>query len=156
QLLGAGITGQPDPVGSQRRSAQDGDDLDNRIGKRILPQTFEIYDDPQRGNYDEIALAGYYQIDDEGVPAQRVNIVVDGKLESMVMSRPPTKRFAQSNGHGRRGGGSTARAALGCLYIESNKGVDADALKKELLAAADREGLKFGLRVNGLQSRSAS
>src|SRR5262249_12022220 len=79
-----------------------------------------------------------------------------GKLEGLVMSRTPTKHFGESNGHGRRGGSETIRAALGCLYIESSKGLSAEDLKKELLAAADREGLKFALRVTGLQSRSGS
>jgi hypothetical protein len=154
QLLGSGIIGSPDPVGAPRRSAQGGEDLDSRIGKRILPATFQIYDDPRQTKFEDTFLAGYYQTDDEAVPAQRVNIVVDGKLEGMVLSRAPTKRFSQSNGHGRRGGGESPRPALGCLYIESSKGLDPDDLKKELLQAADREGLKFALRVSGLQSRS--
>jgi TldD protein len=154
QLLGSGIIGQPDPVGSPRRSAQGGDDFDNRVGKRILPQTFQIYDDPRTAKYENSFLAGHYLIDDEGVSAQRVNIVVDGKLEGMVMSRTPTRRFAQSNGHGRRGGTDTPRSALGCLYVESTKSLNPEDLKKELLAAADGEGLKFGLRVTGLQSRT--
>src|SRR4029079_9532429 len=38
--------------------------------------------------------------------------------------------------------------------IESSKSFDSEDLKKELLAAADREGLKYGLRGSGLQSRS--
>jgi TldD protein len=154
QLLGSGITGAPDTVGTGRRSAQGGDDPDNRIGKRILPPTFQIYDDPRDAAVDGSFLAGHYLVDDEGVPAQRVNIVVDGKLEGMVMSRTPTRRFTQSNGHGRRGGAESPRAALGCLYIESNKSVSAEELKKQLIEAADQEGLKFGLRVVGLQSRS--
>jgi TldD protein len=154
QLLGSGLTGAPDPIGSARRSAQTGEDFDNRLGKRILPPAIRIYDDPRERKDENIFLAGYYRLDDEGVPAQRVDLVVDGKLEGMVMSRTPTKHFAESNGHGRRGGTSTPRAALGCLFIESSKGLSADALKKELLAAADREGLKYGLRIAGLQSRS--
>ena len=154
QLLGSGVLGQPDPVGAPRRSGQGGDDLDNRVGKRILPAGFQIYDDPLEPKYENSFLAGHYLIDDEAVPAQRVNIVVDGKLEGMLMSRTPTRRFRQSNGHGRRGGAETPRAALGCLYVESNKGLDAEHLKKELLDAADGEGLKFGLRVTGLQSRA--
>jgi predicted Zn-dependent protease len=156
QLLGAGLTGLPDPVGSPRRSAQGSEDLDNRLGKRILPQTFQIYDDPREAKYENTFLAGHYLEDDEGVPAQRVNLVTDGKLEGMVMSRTPTKHFSQTNGHGRRGGSETPRAALGSVYIESSKSLNPDDLKKELLAAADREGLKYGLRITAMQSRSGA
>ena len=154
QLLARGFTGQPDPVGAPRRTAQNTEDLDNRMGKRILPTDFQIYDDPRDPKFEDFFLAGHYLVDDEGMPPQRVKIVVDGKLEGMVMLRAPTKFFAQSNGHGRRGGGEAPRAALGCLYIESSKGKSPAELKKALLDAADAEGLKFGLRITGLHSRT--
>lgn len=154
QLLARGITGQPDPVGSQRRAGQGSDDLENKIGKRILPASFQMYDDPRERKFGNTFLAGHYLYDDEAVPAERVNIVTGGKLEGMVMSRTPTKLFPQTNGHGRRGGNESARASIGCLYIDGGKGDSAESLKKKLLEAADAEGLKFGLRITGIQSRS--
>jgi hypothetical protein len=155
QLLARGIAGQADPVGSPRRGSQGADDLENRVGKRIFPLTFQIYDDPRSAKFQSAFLAGHYEFDDEGVAAQRVNIVVDGKLEGMVMSRAPTKQFALSNGHGRRAGSGTPQSSVGCLYIESTKGESPADLKKELLDAADTEGLKFGLRITSLQNRAA-
>jgi TldD protein len=154
QLLSRGITGQADPVGAPRRGGQGADDLESRVGKRILPPTFQIYDDPRNEKFQGNFLTGHYLVDDEGIPAQRVNIVVDGKVDSLVMSRTPTKQFAQSNGHGRRAGGETPRSTMGCLYIESTKGESPEDLKKELRDAADSEGLKFGLRVTSLQNRA--
>jgi hypothetical protein len=71
------------------------------------------------------------------------------------MSRAPTKQFAASNGHGRRGGGDLPRSSIGCLYVESSKGMTPEALKQELLRATEAEGLKFGLRIEGIQSRSS-
>ena len=58
-------------------------------------------------------LAGHFTHDDEGVAAQRVDLVVNGKLKGMLTSRVPTKAFAGSNGHGRRSGrtGSAQAAA---------------------------------------------
>jgi hypothetical protein len=156
QLVARGVAGQADPVGSSRRATQGTDDLESRLGKRILPPTFQIYDDPRNATFKEAFLCGHYDFDDEGVPAQRVNLVVDGKLEGMVMSRAPTKQFAQSNGHGRRNGGEAPRSAMGCLYIESAKGESPADLKKELREAAEAEGLKFGLRITSLQNRAAS
>ncbi|MCI0533726.1 MAG: metallopeptidase TldD-related protein [Verrucomicrobiales bacterium] len=153
QLLARGIVAQADPVGVSRRGGTATEDLENRLGKRILPPTFQMYDDPRNAKFQDFFLAGHYLTDDEGIPAQRVNIVVDGKLEGMVMSRTPTKQFAKSNGHGRRGGGETPRAAVGCLYVESTKSETPENLKKQLLDAAESEGLKFGLRITGIQSR---
>src|SRR5262249_26524842 len=142
-----------EPVGSQRRTASGLDDLENRLGKRILPVTFHIYDDPRNAKFQDTFLAGHYLFDDEGIPPERVEIVVDGKLERMVASRAPTKQFAKSNGHGRRSGGASSRAALGSLYIESSKGLSAEELKKELIDAAEAEGLKYGLRITSIHSR---
>lgn len=155
QLLARGISGQADPVGSPRRGGQAADDFESRLGKRILPPTFQIYDDPRGAKFQGAFLTGHYEVDDEGIAAQRVNIVVDGKLEGMVMSRVPTKQFPQSNGHGRRANGETPRSSVGVLYIEATKSESPADLKKELLDAADSEGLKFGLRVTSLQNRAA-
>jgi hypothetical protein len=153
QLLAQGLAAQIDPVGSVRRSDSEG--LESKLGKRILPVTFHIYDDPTQSQFQDTQLSGHYLFDEEGISPERVEIVTDGKLNGMVTSRTPTKFFAKSNGHGRRGGGSSANPAIGCLYIESNKGASPEELKQELIDAADAEGLKFGLRVTNLQNRSA-
>lgn len=47
------------------------------------------------------------------------------------------------------------RSIIGCLYVESSKGLSPDDLKKELRDAADSEGLKFGLRVTSLRSAAS-
>ena len=47
------------------------------------------------------ALLGHYEIDDEGVPAQRVSLVEKGNLVNYVMGREPIRDFPASNGHGR-------------------------------------------------------
>jgi hypothetical protein len=141
-------------VGAARRGPPGTSDLENRLGKRILPVTFHIYDDPRAEKFQTTFLTGNYHFDDEGVPAERIEIVVDGKLQGMAMSRAPTKQFKQSNGHGRRSGSEPPRSAMGCLYIESSKGESPEDLKKELLDAADAEGLKYGLRITALQDRA--
>jgi hypothetical protein len=136
----------------QRRSDEEG--MESKLGKRILPVTFHLYDDPRQSQLRDTFLAGHYKFDDEGIPPEPVEIVVDGKLNGMVTSRSPSKSFAKSNGHGRRGIGSAASASIGCLYVESSKGESPEELKKELIDAADSEGLKFGLRITSLQNRA--
>jgi hypothetical protein len=84
-----------------------------------------------------------------------VEIVTNGKLQGMVMSRTPTKRFTQSTGHGRRSSNEAPRSAISCLYIESSDTKTPDELKKALLKAADDEGLEYGLRISGLRGRDS-
>jgi hypothetical protein len=155
QLLSRGIAGQVEPVGSQRRNAPGTEDLEKRLGKRVLPTSFRVYDDPRDTAYQGTPLAGHYLFDDEGVPAQRVEIVTNGKLQGMVMSRTPTKQFTQSTGHGRRSSSEPPRSAISCLYIESSDTKTPDELKKALLKAADDEGLEYGLRISGLRGRDS-
>ena len=155
QLLARGVAGQVEPVGSQRRNVPATEDLEKRLGKRVLPTSFHVYDDPRNAAFQGTSLAGHYLFDDEGVPAQRVEIVANGKLQGMVMSRTPTKRFSQSTGHGRRGGSESPRAIVGCLYIESSDTKSPEELKRALLKAADDEGLEYGLRIAGLRGRDS-
>jgi hypothetical protein len=155
QLLSRGVAGQAEPVGSQRRNIPGTEDLEQRLGKRVLPTSFRVYDDPRPLAFQGTPLAGHYLIDDEGISAQRVDLVTNGKLHAMVMSRTPTKRFSQSTGHGRRSSSDPPRAIIGCLYIESSDTRSPEDLKKALLKAADDEGLEYGLRITGLRGRDA-
>ena len=153
QILAGGMAGRPVAVGTERRRRGRGD-LEGRLGKRILPSSFQVFDDPRPGQFADMFLAGHYLIDDEGVPTRRVDLVVDGKLKTMTMSRTPTKKLTGSNGHGRRSRGGDPRAALGCLYVESTSTLPPAELKKALIEAAEDQGLEYGLRVTSLRGNS--
>lgn len=142
-LLGDGICARPQPVGS----AEDPRSLEKKLGLRILPRSFQIYDDPKPQTFKEKVVGGSYDFDDEAVGAQRVAIVEKGILKNLLSSRAPTRKVSQTNGHGRSGGMGDARAEVGCLYVSDDNGIPADELKKELIQAAIEEGLPFALRV---------
>jgi TldD protein len=152
-LLADGVAGEVDPVGTQRRMFAGAENLEKKVGQRILPRSFQVYDDPTVKEADGKALLGHYKYDDEGVPAQRVDIVVDGKLENMCMSRVPTKKLTGTNGHGRRASGaSEPGAAVACLFIENKDGLPEAELKAALIEAAKDEGLEYGVRVAAIKS----
>lgn len=146
-LLARGVAGDPESVGSGRRRFAGLQSLEKYLDRRILPRSFQVHDDPRAELSGQQPLAGHYAIDDEGVPAERVEIVVNGRLKGMVMSRAPTSDFAASNGHGRSLGRGSARAAVGCLFVEATDGVPADELKEALIEAARDQDLEYGLRV---------
>jgi len=75
----------------------------SRVGLRVLPKGFSVIDDPGLSRWDGTTLLGGYPIDDEGVVAQRVELVQNGILRRLLMSRTPSKEFRGSNGHGRYG-----------------------------------------------------
>jgi len=106
-------------------------------------------DDPNLTEVAGLPALGHYRYDDQGVSAQAVTLVEDGRLKSLLMSRLPSKEFPRSNGHG-RGGFGGARAEVGCLVVKPDPGVDAAGLRQELLEAAADEGLEFAIRIAAL------
>ncbi len=154
-LLSEGVAGRPDPVGEQRRMSPSTEKLEARLGTRILPKTFQVWDDPTVHKHADAVLLGHYRYDDEGVAAARVDIVKDGRLENLCLSRAPTKKLSGSNGHGRRApGGSAPQAAAACLFIDDANAVPNAELKDALIAAAKDAGLEYGVRVRSLHSLS--
>jgi TldD protein len=99
-----------------------------------------VTDDPLETKFDGKALLGAYAIDDEGVPAQSVDIVVHGKLENFLIGREPIKDFATSNGHGRAAPVQPAHSRSGVVLIKADQAVSKDELNKRLLAMAKEQG----------------
>jgi len=151
-MLANGVVGRTDPVGSQRRAMAGAEALERQFGQVILPKSFQVFDDPTLTKVGDTPVAGHYLIDDEGVAAKRVDIVVNGVLKDVCMSRTPTKKLTGSNGHGRRGGGGASpRPEIGCLVIEDNKGVSDAELKQALIDAAKDADLDYGIRITSLE-----
>ncbi len=109
---------------------------------RVMPEFLDVVDDPESREYDGKGLVGAYAIDDEGVPAQSVKLVEDGKLENYLIGREPIRDFAQSNGHGRAGVAGPPRPAIGVLEVTSQNGEADEALNKKLLDLGKDRGLK--------------
>jgi hypothetical protein len=153
ELLAKGVTARVDPVGTTRRSSDPTGGLEKKLKQRILPKTFSVYDDPTVKQVGDETLFGHYRYDNEGVKARRVDLVKNGRLETLVMSRVPTKKLSGSNGHGRRGfESSTCRAAIACLFIEDEESIPDDELKQRLIDSAKEQGLDYGLKVTAIRS----
>jgi predicted Zn-dependent protease len=84
------------------------------------------------------------------VPAQRVALIRDGKLESYILSRQPVRPFTRSNGHGRAQGGRTPTARMATLVVESRKALPREELKRQLLAEVRRQGRPYGLVIRDI------
>ena len=72
-----------------------------------------VKDDPLLKTFDGHTLMGSYDVDDEGVPAESIDVVLSGKLLNYEIGREPIKDFPDSNGHGRAGLGQPAAFASG-------------------------------------------
>jgi predicted Zn-dependent protease len=92
----------------------------HKVGERILPSGLDVYDDPTLECVGEQDLWGSYRVDDQGVEAQRVELVKDGVLKGFLQSRSPTQHGEDSNGHGRHDGVEPIMARMGNLIVEAS------------------------------------
>jgi hypothetical protein len=107
---------------------------------RVLPDFLNATDDPSMTTFAGRKLLGAYAVDDEGVPAQAVDVAVNGKLENYLIGRTPVRDFPASNGHGRAAVGQAARSRQGVMLFQPNAPLSAAAMNARLLAMAKEQG----------------
>ncbi|GGA74298.1 hypothetical protein GCM10011507_27100 [Edaphobacter acidisoli] len=107
---------------------------------RVLPDFLSVTDNPLEAKYAGHALMGAYTIDDEGVPAQTVNVAVNGTLENYLIGREPIRDFPASNGHGRAAPGGDAHPSSSVLVVKSSQPLSPEELNKRLLSMAKDQG----------------
>ena len=136
--------------GHRQKDAAEGQTFAKKVGEQILPSFLSIVDDTTMKKLGSEDLLGYYQFDDEGVPAQRVTLVEHGILKSFEMSRSPLVGFPHSNGHGRRQLGATPVSRQGNLLVESSKTMTNAQLRAKLIELIKAQGKPFGLLIDDI------
>ncbi|MGA7158688.1 MAG: metallopeptidase TldD-related protein [Acidobacteriaceae bacterium] len=138
--------------GQRQRGDEEGETFTKLLGKAILPSFLSVADDPTLTNFNGYPLSGHYLFDDEGQPAQRVQLVRDGVLQTFLMSRLPVAGFAESNGHGRAETGKMPTGRQGNLIVTSTKTVSDAKLRQMLKAEARKQGKAYGLYFEDISS----
>jgi hypothetical protein len=106
-----------------------------RVGRRVLPEGWQASDDPT-------ATPGHpsaYIHDWEGTPAQNVELIEDGIVRDLLMSRVPRKGLAP-NGHARGFLGFRASGRVTQLEVRPRKSVGTAKLYKKGLKMAAAYG----------------
>ncbi len=138
--------------GQRQRGDEEGQTFTKLLGKSILPSFLSVADDPTLRDYKGQPLSGHYLFDDEGEPAQRVQLVENGVLKTFLMSRLPVASFATSNGHGRAETGKMPTGRQGNLIVTSTKSVSDAELRDMLKAEARKQGKAYGLYFEDISS----
>jgi len=143
------LGGTPVPEGISPQEAKTfGGLLTDKVGLKVASPTISIVDDPTARDGGGKALIGGYKIDDEGVAAQRVEVVKDGTLKTLLTSRTPSQKGQTSNGHARRtADGGAFHGSATNLFVIGKGAVPRKALEQKLISAARGEGLKYGLII---------
>jgi TldD protein len=134
--------------GHRQKNEGEGRTFTAKVGEQIMPDFISVIDDPTRTAFGKTPLVGHYAFDDEGVPAQKVNLVDKGVLKGFLMSRSPINGFSTSNGHGRSSAGSDPVARQGNLIVDSSKRIPYAKLRAMLIAEAKLQHKPYGLIID--------
>ena len=143
QLLSKSLSGKPAMLSPGSNQSQ----LIRKIGRKIFPDFVNVYDDPLTTEYKGIKLIGSYKVDDEGVKAQKVNIVENGVLKNLLMCRKPSSKVTNSNGHGRKSLNKKVDARPANVFISSSQPKSYEELKSSLIKMCKEMDLEYGIIV---------
>ena len=129
-------------------------ELVERLGMRVTSSFLNVTDDPFARYHEGVPLSGFYEVDEDGVPAQKVKLVTKGKLTDYYMSRAATRDFKKSNGHGRGDFSEYPAGSPSNVFItaEDNPArvVPMPELKKKFLDLCKEQELEYCILVKGM------
>jgi predicted Zn-dependent protease len=131
--------------GHRQAGGEEGGTFRGKVGDPILPEMISVFDDPTQSKFGKLGVNGWYTIDDEGVKAQKVNLVESGRLAGFLLTRRPIEKFRESNGHARGNGTQRPVARMGTLVLTSTKTASEADLKKQLIDLAKQQGKPFAI-----------
>ena len=137
--------------GHRQRDEREGQTFTKKVNQLVLPAFLSVVDDPTLKEVNGVKLAGSYEYDDEGVPAQRVVAIENGVLKNFLMSRMPITGFSHSNGHGRRQAGLMPTGRQGNLIVTSTKAVKDAELRARFIEEIKKQGKPYGLYFEDIQ-----
>jgi predicted Zn-dependent protease len=118
--------------GSRLKQEKDAQTFKKKIGEQVLPKHLSVTFDPRLKYYQGMPLVGSFSFDDEGIAAQKVEVVQNGILKDFLMSRTPIEGFSHSNGHGRGNVGNAPISRQSNLLVESAQRFSDEELIKKL------------------------
>jgi TldD protein len=146
-LVGANVLGRKPQLGRPNRTTGA---FATSYKTRVLPNFLSIVDDPTLADFQGKSLVGNYDVDADGVKAQRVTLVEKGTLVNYLVGRQPIRDFPVSNGHDRAGVGTLPAPSLGVLLVKSSDAETPAALKQRVVQMITEQGKPYGYRVETL------
>jgi hypothetical protein len=111
-----------------------------------------MVDDPTATQFQGHDLLGTYEVDQEGVKAQKVELVTNGLLLNFLMSRRPGPDLDHSNGHGRAAYLGDPRPMASNLFFSSSAGISPDEMKRKFMDACKQNGNKWCIIVRAMDN----
>ena len=130
--------------GQRMKSENDGQTFKKMVGQLVLPADMHVYDDPTLRKYAGEDLNGFYKYDDQGVKAERVDVVVNGKLNDFLMTRTPIDGHPRTNGHARASDGFDPVSRQSNLVLDTSNPKTPEELRQLLIEEVKKQGKEYG------------
>jgi predicted Zn-dependent protease len=158
EVLGRNLTVSRQPAGGGGRGgATNPGELEGRMGARILPDSFDVVDDPTQTEWRGRPLFGSYKVDMEGVAPKPLKVVEKGMLKNYLLTRQPVRGFEGSNGRARLPGGyGGSTAAVSNLFVASNDTVPVGEMKKKLIELCRTRNKPYGILIRKMDFPSTA
>ena len=158
EVLGRNLALTRRPAADQGRGgAVSPSELEGRVGARILPDSFDVVDDPTQKEWRGRPLFGSYDVDREGVMAAPLRLIEKGLLKGFLLTRQPVRGFEGSNGRARMPGSYGASAAgFSNLFIGSSETTPAAELEKTLIELCRTRDKPYGIIVRKMDFPSSA
>ncbi|MGB5107788.1 MAG: metallopeptidase TldD-related protein [Candidatus Zixiibacteriota bacterium] len=159
QLFSRNVSNLPGPTyeNDQMNSMMGGgSDFANKLNRRVLPTTMNVYNDPTLEKIGDTPLIGSYEVDDAGNPPKRTTLVENGKLVNFLIATAPTKKVKESNGSARGAVSKGVTAKPSNLIFESTDKITPEKLKKNLIAMCKDIDLPYGIMITKIRDMGQS
>ena len=132
-------------------------ELDGRIGARVLPESFDVTDDPTQKEWRGRPLFGSFEVDREGVVPKPLHLIEKGVLKGYLLTRQPVRGFEGSNGRARMPGSfGAATPGVSNLFVRSAETSPVADLRKKLLELIAARGKPYGIVVRKMDFPSSA
>jgi hypothetical protein len=156
EVLGRNLALTRRPAEGGRGGGAQASDLDGRMGARVLPDTFDVVDDPTQKEWRGRPLFGSYTVDREGVAPKPLRLIEKGFLKSYLLTRQPVRGYEGSNGRARLPGGYGAIPNISNLFVSTSEPVPVAELKRKLIELCRARNKPYGIIVRKMDFPSSA
>ncbi len=151
------LTRRPVSQGGRGGGGVQASELEGRMGARVLPDTFDVVDDPTQKEWRGRPLFGSYTVDREGVMPKPLKLIEKGVLKNYLLTRQPVRGFEGSNGRARLPGGFGSNSAtISNLFVSTTDAVPVSELKKRLIELCRTRNKPYGIIVRKMDFPSTA
>jgi hypothetical protein len=122
-------------------------ELEGRRGVRIMPEFFDVVDDPTQPFF------GHEEVDDEGIPEKPVSLVEKGVLKDFLRTREPVRGYNESNGRARLTGGGPIPTNL---IIKARETSSLSDIRKKMIDLCQQRGLDYAIIIRRMDFPSTA